>query len=169
MNTTDVRDLKGKRAGAWFNGDFISVESNAFHRSAGIDPQGARHFLPPDAVDEWLGEAVLNALHCSRFLSLDEARVFFALRQIEPAYAAWRESLMKRYGYKSKRLLFRNMLHCTITSTDDTIEIKPTLHRELEGWSGFPAEDEVESIVIPIESSAAEIGAAVRMAFDRCH
>jgi hypothetical protein len=102
----DLRDLMGKRAAAWFNGDFISVESYAFHARAGFDPQGARHFLPPDAVDEWLGEAVLNALHCSRFLSLDEARVFFDLRRVEPAYAAWTESFMKRYGYKSKRLLF---------------------------------------------------------------
>ena len=74
---------------------------------------------------------------------------------------------MTRYGYKTKRALFKNMLSCGVTLQEGTIIIRPSYHDQLEGWSGgrFTEKDYVR---VPETASPAEVGAGLRLAFSRC-
>jgi len=81
-------------------------------------------------------------------------------------YAEWTKDLMARYGYKTKRALFKNMKNCSIAKMSGVITIKPSHHEKLERWTS--EKDEFEDVVIPAESTPAEIGAALRLAFSRC-
>lgn len=170
--------VKSAWAGAIYNGDFICVETYSGYRSSRSDPKGTQHLLIPDVSCEVLGVALLDALAHSRFV-LPEPRsdvwvhpeaefdsdLYDYKRGIE-RYAEWTKALMKRYGYKTKRALFKNMKSCNIESQNGTITIRPSYHEKLEMWSGDGISKD-DYVVIPA-SSPAEIGAALRLAFSRC-
>jgi len=127
----------------------------------------AEFFDSLNAADEVLGLAVLDALKFSRFLSMDEYHKFFDPDDNKARYASWIASLMERYGYKTKRALFKNMKNCGIHCGTDTLIFNPTHHDKLEGWSGEGiGEDDL--VVRPASSSPAEVGRALKEAFVRC-
>jgi len=163
----DLEARLGKQAAALFNGDFILVETYSGHRSSRFDPHGAQHLLAPEAGDETLGAAILDALSRSRFLPLEDARPFLDPQRVRQEYAAWTQSLMTRYRYKTKRALFGDMIRCGIQMAADIITIKPARHDRLEGW-GRTLGDGIEDVVIPDGSTAADVGAALRLGFSRC-
>lgn len=163
----DVQGKQGKNANAVFNGDFFFISTYSGYRMLGRDPKGAQHYLEPDASDETLGAAVLDALDRSRFLSIEEADDFFNLKRSQERYEEWKRSVMARYGYKTKRALFKDMMSCSIQMAGDSIKVSPTDHDRLDGWAGKNAEG-TEDVVIPASSSAAEVGTALRVAFSRC-
>jgi hypothetical protein len=149
-------------AAAKFNGDFFCIESLAHHRSQQQDPQGKQLFFAPDASDDALGAATLDALAHSRFIPLDQLAAWPLDNR--PKYEAWVQNLVDRYGYKTRRALFRHMRHCGIRRKDGRITIHPSNHDSLEGWQGIKDEE----VAVPADSSAQEIGAALRLAFSRC-
>jgi hypothetical protein len=170
---------KGAWANAKSNGDFILVETFSGYTSSMRDPIGKQHFLAPDANDEELGFAVLDALAHSRFV-LPAPRTdvwihpeasfdmeLYDYRQTAARYAAWTNDLMARYGYKTKRALFKTMKSCSIESKGGVVTISPSHHEKLEGW-GREHDDGIEDVVIPADNTPSEIGAALRLAFDRC-
>ncbi len=163
----DVQAKQGKNANAVFNGDFFFISTYSGYRMLGRDPKGAQHYLEPDASDETLGAAVLDALDRSRFLSIEEADDFFNLKRSQERYEEWKRSVMQRYGYKTKRALFKDMASCDIQMAGGNITLVPTNHDRLEGW-GREKGDGIEDVVITEGSSAAEVGAALRVAFSRC-
>jgi hypothetical protein len=74
---------------------------------------------------------------------------------------------MQRYGYKTKRALFKNMKSCSVEVDDGMMTIQPWHHEKLEGWSGNGISKE-DYVVIPANSTPGEIGEALRLAFSRC-
>jgi len=74
---------------------------------------------------------------------------------------------MDRYGYRTKRALFKNMKSCGILAEGDVIIISPSRHEKLEAW-GREKGDGIEDVVIEANRSPSEIGAALRLAFSRC-
>lgn len=86
---------------------------------------------------------------------------------MQEQYARWVQDLMRRYGYKTKRALFKSMMNCGIEQLNNMITITPMRHIKLEMWEGLSA-DGIENVVIPSTSTPAEIGAALRLAFSRC-
>jgi hypothetical protein len=164
IGSEDLEAKQGKQAAVDFNGDFMLVQTYSGYRSTRFDPEGARHLLCPDASDESVGAAVMDALSLSRFLPLEEVSAFFDWRLIEKEYAAQTQFVMACYGYKTKRALFRNMVHLSVRRTDDIITITPSIHDQLEGWEGKTDED----IAISADSAPADVGAAVRLALSRC-
>src|ERR1700750_1365669 len=168
---------------AWANAiiskDLISVRTYSGYRSSRADPQGVEHFLSPDAADKELGSAVLDALAHSRFV-LPESRKddcihpeatfdkdLYNYNLTNQRYDQWVSSLLERYGYKTKRALFKDMKNCSIESKSGQITIRPSHHEKLEAWSGegISASDYV---TIPGDSSPSDVGAALRLAFSRC-
>lgn len=171
--------VKSAWAGAICNGDFICVETYSGYRSSRRDPKGAQHLLVPDVSDEALGAAFLDALARSRFV-LSEPRAdvwihpeaefdsdLYDYKQGIERYAEWAKTLMGRYGYKTKRALFKEMKNCSIESQNGTITIRPSHHEKLEAWSGDGIGKE-NYVLISANSPPAEIGAALRLAFSRC-
>jgi len=59
------------------------------------------------------------------------------------------------------------MKSCGIELDGNIIIIRPSYHEKLEAWggNGFTEKDYVK---IPVDSSLAEIGAGLRLAFSRC-
>ncbi|EPC03024.1 hypothetical protein L861_22200 [Litchfieldella anticariensis FP35 = DSM 16096] len=123
--------------------------------------------LGSDSEDEELGEALTDALSKSRTLTLDEYGEFFDYEKGKIQYKDWLKTLMERYGYKTERAMFKNMKSCNIESQNGTITIRPSHHEKLEAWSGDGI-SESDYVVIPADSSPAEVGAALRLAFSRC-
>jgi hypothetical protein len=163
--------MSESRAASWANalenGEFMCIETESGYRRRALDPQGKQHLLPPDSSDDTIGNAILDALKHSRFLSLEEAQVFFDYDAVNRRYSEWVDSLMRHYGYRNKRALFKNMKCCSIEFKEGVIAFKPTHHDRLEGWSGDGI-SETDHVSIPIDSAPAEIGAALRLAFSRC-
>lgn len=162
------------------NGDFICIETYSGYRGGThADPKGASHLLPPDTTDAQLGEALVDALARSRFVlpaprkdiwthpDVTFDRDLYDHEQVQARYRQWTSCLMARYGYKTKRALFKNMKNCSIELDGDVITICPSFHEKLETWSGEGITEE-DYAILPANSSPSEIGAALRLAFSRC-
>lgn len=60
---------RGTWASAVTNGDFICVETYSGYRGGSHrDPMGRQYLLRPEDDDQSLGEALIGALSCSRFV-----------------------------------------------------------------------------------------------------
>lgn len=171
---------RGRWANAYRNGDFLLIETWSGYRGVDSrDHKGTQNFLAPDAVDAAAGEAVLDALAHSRWVlpvrkndSIYPAGVEFDLDLYDyklnaERYAAWTKALMDRYGYKTKRALFKDMENCDIAVKNGVMKIRPLRHTKLEQWEGLGPND-AGAVEIPADSTPAEIGAALRLAFTRC-
>lgn len=154
-------------ATCYCNNEFLLIETMSGLGRFMDDSLFPPHLLPPDADDKSMGEAVLIALSNSRTLSLEESTDFFDLEKNQEQYVAWIAMLMEKYGYKTKRALFKDMKNCSIHCINDVITISPTRHEKLEAWSGKGIK-ESDDVVISANSSPAEIGAALRLALSRC-
>ena len=161
------------------NDDFVCVETLSGYRMIQTDPTGAHHLLSPEASDEVLGAALLDSMARSRFV-LDEPREgiwihpdaefdreLYDPRKSQVRYESWKKSLIDRYGYKSNKALFKGMKNCGVELRDASITLTPMHHESLEGW-GRTKGDGIEDVVIPANSTPAEIGAALRLALSRC-
>lgn len=147
--------------------EFLSVETDSGLGRVRRDPLFPPHLLPPDADDQTMGDAVLIALSNSRTLSLEESADFFDLEKGKEQYAAWIEMLMQKYGYKTKRALFKDMKNCSIHYINGVITISPTRHEKLEAWGGT-GRGGSDDVTLSVNSPPAEIGAALRLALSRC-
>jgi len=155
-------------ANAFVTNEFLSIETYSGLGMTGRDPLFPSRLLLPDVDDKSLGEEVLQALSDSRTLTELVDRVeFFNLEKGKEKHAVWIATLMEKYGYKTKRALFKNMKKCGIHLVKNIITIRPSFHEKLEAWSGNRI-DESDYVVLPVDSSPEEIGAGIRLALSRC-
>jgi hypothetical protein len=165
-----MNEPKEKRwAEALKNQDFYLIETYSGYRSSSLDPLGKQHILPSTASAAELGDAVLDALRHSRFLSLDKMGDFFDIETTQPIYVAWMESLMKRHGYKSKQSLFKSMMRCGISLNvgEEPMTIRPSYHKNAENWVRAK-DDGVEDVFLPVNSCPDAVDQALLLAFSRC-
>lgn len=146
------------------NDDFIVVEACFYYRSPVADHRLCQHLLAPDVGNAELGKAVADALTHSRELSPDEIERWFDPSALDENYRSWIEAMMRRYGYKTKRVLFRGMRNCHVERMEGRIRFRPSAHERLEGWGSIDEED----VVIPDNSPPEAIGAGLRLALSRC-
>ena len=147
------------------NEEFIDITACAGYRACYLDPEAWSVQLAPDEDDNKLGKTVVEALNASRFL---EPREAFTMQAASPQqYELWVNGLVERFGYRSRRSMFKRMKSCSVTRSDGVILFKPLRHHKLESWSGdgIPEENHVE---IPADLSPTEIGAALRIALGLC-
>ena len=153
-------------ATCYYTNDFLLIETHSGFGRTGSDSLFPPHLLPPDTDDQCTGEAILQALSDSRTLDKLEDRVaFFDLEKGKEKYAAWVAMLMEKYGYKTKRALFKDMKHCIIHYANNTITISPMRHEKLEAWEGI---DQSANVILALDNTPAEIGAGLRLALSRC-
>jgi len=155
-------------ASVYYTKEFLCIDTYSGLGRAGRDPLFPSRLLQPDASDHDIGETILQALSDSRTLNVLEERIaFFDLEKGKTQYAAWIAMLMEKYGYKSKKALFKDMKNCGIHCLNGVITISPTRHEKLEGW-GREKGDGIEDVILPADSASAEIGAGLRLALNRC-
>lgn len=153
-------------AEAYENQDFINISTFSYCGIRTRDPDGENLLLSKNTSNEELGQAALLALSKSRKIKESEY-IYFDNNNISQRYNNWVANLMDKYGYKTKRALFKKMMRCPIEIRDGVLTISPSIHEKLEGWGG---DDFTESnkVILPINSSPEEIGAGLRLAFSRC-
>lgn len=122
-------------------------------------------YLSPEANDQELGRALLEALDRSRFIWPDDEREFFDSERNRQCYRNWQQEVMRRYGYKTKRDLYENMDWCRVERSERKITIQPHKRDKPEYFTDFPRERDV---IISETRDAATAGAALRLALDRC-
>jgi hypothetical protein len=154
-------------ASARQNQDFTWIYTDSGRGLIAYDPQGKDVILGLDADDNALGAAVREALAFSRLLSLKEAMKFLDYRTRGDEYKQRVKFLMDMHGYKNESSMFKSMKCCGITLSKGTIEIRPSIHKVLDGWVRTK-NDGIENVLIPANSRFHEIGSALRLAFSRC-
>ena len=154
-------------AGAYENQDFINISTWSSCGIRALDPDGANLLLSKNASNEELGQAALLALSKSRKIAQSEIATFFDRDNVNQRYNNWVANLMDKYGYKTKRALFKKMMRCSIEIRNGVLTISPSIHEKLEGWGG-EGFTESDKVILPINSSPEEIGAGLRLAFSRC-
>ncbi|MNB63161.1 hypothetical protein D3C87_949650 [compost metagenome] len=151
-----------------FNKDFIFIETYSGYFNCLPDPEGKRSLLLHTCEDSELGECVLAALAVSRMIDPKENPEFFDFRgRVVTQYNEWIANLMKEFGYKTKRALFKDMKICSLDAVNGLVTIRPSHHEKLEAWSGKGITDK-DYVVISATSACNEVGAALRLAFSRC-
>lgn len=124
-------------------------------------------YLAPNVTDEELGAALRSSLANSRRVTLEEFQEIFHSRIVQDLEKERTASAISRYGYKTKRAMYKNMDTCTISLFDDQIEIQPTHQKSLDVYTvrknGGPF-----ALSVAAAATDAEIGALLREAFTRC-
>lgn len=145
---------------------FISIEPLSGYRMVVREDEGYILYLPPDANDDALGDALLNALDKSRFVLPDDDPGLLKAERYMRCYRNWQKDFMRRYGYKTKRDAYKNMSWCRAKRCEGKITIQPHHRREKpEEWDRLSPE---QNVVISETRDAAVVGAALRLALDRC-
>jgi hypothetical protein len=151
-----------------FNNDFIFVETYSGYFNCLPDPDGKKYFLPPSSTNGELGGSVLEALAVSRMIDPKESPDFFDFRgRVAIQYNEWVADAMIKFGYKTKRALFKDMKSCSVEAVGGLITIRPSHHEKLEAWSGKGI-NEKDYVVISSSSSPGDVGASLRLACSRC-
>jgi hypothetical protein len=164
---TEAERIQGKNAAAVITDKFINIDTYSGHRLLGVDVRGAHILLSPTASTETIGNAVLEALNKSRFLSLEESDRFFDDKTEGEEYQRGIEAMIKDFGYRSRMAMFKNMMRVSIRLTEDVMSFMPSIHTGLERWRSSKS-DGLEDVVIPADSDPSTIGKALLEAFKRC-
>jgi hypothetical protein len=143
---------------------FISIETLSGYRIIQREDDGYVVNLAPHAADEELGRALLGALDRSRFIWPPDPE-FSRAERYERCYQSWENNVMRSYGYKTRRDLHKSMDWCRAKRSEGTILIRPHKRDKPGYWTDLPREQDV---VIPETNDAATVGAALRLALERC-
>lgn len=134
------------------------------------DPGVAPYLLSLDADDSALGKAMSEALSRSQAFPQEVSGNFLDFNRIQANYESWVADVMARYGYKTRRALFKQMLLCSARQQGGVITFAPSRKDRLEAW-GRTKDDIAEGMtdeVIADTEPAVAIGAALRRAMSRC-
>jgi hypothetical protein len=123
-----------------------------------------RIYLEPEAINEVLGQSLLAALDRSRFVAPSE-REFYRPDRAMRVYENWQKDLMARYGYRSKRDAYKNMDWCLAKMSEGKISIRPHRRDKPGYWKSLRPDG---TVVIPATTDAPAVGAALRLALNRC-
>jgi CDI immunity protein len=143
---------------------FISVQPLSGYRIIQPEDDGYVIYLAPDASDEALGGALLETLARSRFIFPPDPNFSEAERYLR-CIRNWEEDFTLRYGYKTKRDAYKNMDWCETARSEGKISIKPHKRDKPEYFRSLPSE---KTVIIPATDDPVAVGAALRLALNRC-
>jgi hypothetical protein len=167
---TESSPLHFQKARIHWNDKFLCIGTYSGHGRYQADPGASKQLLSPNVDDFALGKAIRESLSCSRFIPLEEIGEFFDPNRTKAQYEQWVAEMMQRYGYKTRRALFKQMLSCGAEERDGIITFAPSSHDRLEGWGRTKtdiAEGMIDETIAATESPDA-VGAALRQAMSRC-
>jgi hypothetical protein len=143
----------------------ISIEPLSGYRMAYREDESRVIYLPPEASDDALGGALLQALDRSRFIWPRDEPDFFKCERYMQCYRNWQRNFMSRSGYKTKRDAYKNMDWSRAERSEGKISIQPHKRDKAEYFRNLSPD---RTVVIPETRDPATAGAALRLALDRC-
>lgn len=154
-------------AAAYFHRDFFRIDAMSQGLLNYADPDVPPFYLENDVNDETLGRTLRVAWGAGKKVSVDEFQQIYKSGAVQESGRERDAFAINKYGYKSQREMGKGMDCCWIRVLNGNVEIKPTHHNRVDGYTGI-SNDSSELINLPDSSSDQEIGIALREGFRRC-
>ena len=149
-----------KYAFAFQTSKLIGTKAHSGWSIATIDPDSTTLLHSPDISDVKLGEFVCQSLRESQAWSFEKGRSYLHDRT---PYETWVGDLMVFGGDKSPKAATRNLKEVLIYSYDGQIVFIPSRNKR----GAFEGLSKEFHVIVPEDSAKADIGAALRLAFER--
>lgn len=151
------------------NQDFYRIYTESGRGLVFPDFEMPQYEHPLDVPNNVLGRDVLAAVMRSRQLGSKEFSAIFQSGIVQRNRDQWERETIQKYGYKSRRNIYRKMDSCSVILLPGSgvLKIQPSHHDTLDGHSSTKS-DGLEDVLVSSTGSDEEIGAAVRLAFERC-
>jgi hypothetical protein len=117
---------------------FISVEPLSGYRLVHREEDGCIFYLSPEGTDDALGQALLEALGRSRFVLPRDDPESFKREKYERCEQNWQKDFMRRYGYKTRREVYRTMDWVRAERSEGKISFQPIIAASQVIGSGLP-------------------------------
>ncbi|MEN5182084.1 contact-dependent growth inhibition system immunity protein [Comamonas testosteroni] len=143
---------------------FITISAGVLNYS---DPDVEPQYFPFDASDKILGESLRISLSKSKEVDVREFQKIFHSGVVQKNTKEREQYVMNKYGYKTRKALYKKMDTCAISAFNDYIEIQPTHQDSLDGWT-VKKDMGLTPLQIPHTATDEELGAALRHAFTLC-
>ena len=160
---------KPKTVSVIVNNEFLLVTSIIRGMIGMTDPDQDFVFNKVDITDSYFGKLVKEKLDESREVSLQEFQAIFNSEKMKGLQKNLEEEMKKRYGYKNKKSIYKDMSFLSLEQDDLYITISPLHQDSLDGSTGISLPDNS-----PLEFkydkniSDEELGKAVRQALMYC-
>ena len=151
------------------NCDFILVTSLITGMLSMVNPDQDFIFNQVDITDSYFGKLVREKLDESREVSLQEFQAIFNSEKMKGLQKRLEEEMKKRYGYKNKKSIYKDMSFLSLEQDNLYITISPLHQDSLDGSTGISLPDNS-----PLEFkydkniSDEELGKAIRQAMTYC-
>lgn len=160
---------KPKAVSVRVNNEFLLVTSIIRGMIGMTDPDQDFVFNKVDITDSYFGKLVKEKLDESREVSLQEFQAIFNSEKMKGLQKNLEEEMKKRYGYKNKKSIYKDMSFLSLEQDDLYITISPLHQDSLDGSTGISLPDNS-----PLEFkydkniSDEELGKAIRQAMTYC-
>ena len=160
---------KPKAVSVRVNNEFLLVTSIIRGMIGMTDPDQDFVFNKVDITDSYFGKLVKEKLDESREVSLQEFQAIFNSEKMKGLQKNLEEEMKKRYGYKNKKSIYKDMSFLSLEQDNLYITISPLHQDSLDGSTGISLPDNS-----PLEFkydkniSDEELGKAVREALTYC-
>ena len=160
---------KPKTVSVIVNNEFLLVTSIIRGMIGMTDPDQDFVFNKVDITDSYFGKLVREKLDESREVSLQEFQAIFNSEKMKGLQKRLEEEMKKRYGYKNKKSIYKDMSFLSLEQDNLYITISPLHQDSLDGSTGISLPDNS-----PLEFkydkniSDEELGKAIRQAMTYC-
>ena len=160
---------KPKAVSVRVNNEFLLVTSIIRGMIGMTDPDQDFVFNKVDITDSYFGKLVKEKLDESREVSLQEFQAIFNSEKMKGLQKNLEEEMKKRYGYKNKKSIYKDMSFLSLEQDASFIIIAPLHQDSPGGYSGISLPDNS-----PLEFkydkniSDEELGKAIRQALTYC-
>ena len=151
------------------NNEFLLVTS-LFRGMIGMtDPDQDFIFNQVDITDSYFGKLVREKLDESREVSLQEFQAIFNYEKMKVLKKILEEEMKKRYGYKNKKSIYKDMSFLSLEQDASFIIIAPLHQDSLGGYSGMSLPDN-SALEFKYDKNISdeELGKAIRQALTYC-
>ena len=160
---------KPKTVSVIVNNEFLLVTSIIRGMIGMTDPDQDFVFNKVDITDSYFGKLVKEKLDESREVSLQEFQAIFNSEKMKGLQKRLEEEMKKRYGYKNKKSIYKDMSFLSLEQDDLYITISPLHQDSLDGSTGISLPDN-SALEFKYDKNISdeELGKAVREALTYC-
>ena len=160
---------KPKAVSVRVNNEFLLVTSIIRGMIGMTDPDQDFVFNKVDITDSYFGKLVKEKLDESREVSLQEFQAIFNSEKMKGLQKNLEEEMKKRYGYKNKKSIYKDMSFLSLEQDASFIIIAPLHQDSLGGYSGILLPDN-SALEFKYDKNISdeELGKAIRQALTYC-